>query len=279
MEAKSQSGLSMVDRSVPDPRPEQQGWQAELASSRPPPPVVIAINDGTGGDVNVDESSDSLGHSVSPLKPEVKRSRATPKTGLQGHRMAPATSPAPRARPRPAGARSASAVPVRAIDGSTRAGRRLPEHELVSVQGDGAEDYLKALIEQQKKDHSYFQQLTAIIQSNLDDHGANDRKHDSELKSVSEANLGLRREMYGIRDQQAQELPQRVEAAVRAANVELLEPRILAIENALEILRADQTHGASRDDMAAKYLEQLHGERPQESNVVIAGLKHVTDEL
>ena len=66
---------------------------------------------------------------------------------------------------------------------------------------------------------------------------------------------------------------------MRAATVELLEPRVLAIENALEILRTAQTHGASRDDMAAKYLEQLHGERPQEGNVVIAGFKHVTNEL
>ena len=230
-------------------------------------------------DVNVDESSDSLGHSVSPLKPEVKRSRATPKTGLQGHRMAPAVSPAPRPRPRLGGARSASAGPARANDGGTRAGRRLPEHELVGVQGDSAEDHLKALVEQQKKDHSYFKLLTAVIQGNFDDNGANDRKHDSELKSVAEANLGLRREMYGLRDQQAQELPQRVDAAVRAAYVELLEPRVLAIENALEILRTAQTHGASRDDMAAKYLEQLHGERPQEGNVVIAGFKHVTDEI
>ena len=231
-------------------------------------------------DTHLGDSSDSLGHSVSPLKPEPdgKRSRGTPKTGLQGHRLAPATSPAPRARPRLAGARSASAGPARTSGSSARAGRRLPEHELVIAKGDGAEDHLMALVEQQKKDHAYFKQLTAIIQGNLDDHDANDRKHDSELKSASEANLGLRREMYSIRDQQAQPVPQRVDAAVRAATVELLEPRALAIENALELLRAAQTHGASRDDMTAQYVEKLHGERPQEGNVVIAGFKHVTDE-
>ena len=106
----------MVVSSENDPHHQgRQGWQAELASSRPPTPVAqIPIVDNTGGDdTNVDgNSSDSLGHSVSPATPNppTKKSRdrrAAASSGLQGHGRAPNDPVSKRGRQPPSGARSA----------------------------------------------------------------------------------------------------------------------------------------------------------------------------
>ena len=224
-------------------------------------------------DTVVDDGSsgDSLGHSVSPLKPEpvAKKKRAPSPAGLQGHRLAPPETAARPPAPGRKGARSASAGA--AAEGAvaqrnrgktaSRAATQLPQHELKQPEGDSAEAWLKRLVLQQKADHEYLQQLGAFVQGTA----AAAQEDKLEKDTLANATLGLRREVYAIRDDQARDLPQRVDAGVRAGITALLEDRVSGIEASIEQLRQAQTHNATLPNTAADYLEQLHGVRPSEA--------------
>ena len=279
MDPKSNSGILMVERSIlHDPR----GWQQELASSRPTtptPPAAMPITEAVD-DVS---SGDSLTHSVSPLKPEpaAKKKRHPSPAGLQGHRLAPPEAAARPPAPGRKGARSASAG---ATAGGTAAQRsrgkaaapatqELPQHELLKPEVDTADAWLKCLVLQQQADHLYFQQLNDFLQKAA----ATTQEDKLEKDALANATLGLRREVYGIRDDQARDLPQRVDAGVRAGIAALLEDRVSGVEASLEQLRQAQTHNATLQNTAADYLEQLHGVRPSEGNTVMAGFKFLND--
>ena len=268
MEPKPNSGIIMVERSViHDPR----GWQEQLASSRPSSPTTaIAINDG----MEEGSSGDSLTHSVSPLKseqPAAKKKRTPTPAGLQGHRLAPPEAASrPPVPPRKGARSSSSGAAVRAAGRSTT---QLPQHELKKPENDSAEAWLKCLVLQQKTDHDYLQQLGVFVQ----DTAAAAQADKLEKETLANATLGLRREVYAIRDDQARELPQRVDAGVRAGIQALLEDRVSGIETSIEQLRQAQVHNAALQNTAADYIEQLHGVRPSEGNIVMAGFKFLND--
>ena len=145
---------------------------------------------------------------------------------------------------------------------------------------DTAEAHLKALILQKKVDHAYFELLRAQVQG-VSDAATNQEtvnaRADDERETIRNTAFGLRRELFAVRDELSRDIPPRIEAVVAAAAT-AYEQRLAGIEATLAQVQATFNVNAGREANVEQYLEQLHGERPAEGNVVMAGFQHLSAE-
>ena len=163
---------------------------------------------------------------------------------------------------------------------------KLKEHRVFTAPDKSVEARLASLELQQSTDHGYFTEIKQAfidIAQSLERQGNKHLQLQTAQTEHTQMGVNLRREIYEIRDKMANEmkrvLPELLKQSLQGDIGQVIEKKVSAIEESIAKLQGAMASNTDREQAMAKYLEDLHGQRPQEGQAVLETFRRVDQEI
>ena len=162
----------------------------------------------------------------------------------------------------------------------------LKEHRMFSAPDASVDARLAALEMQQSTDHGYFVEIRHAFNDIAKHLERYDQKHGNLQAAQAEhtqMGVNLRRELYETRDKLALDmkrvLPELLAHSIQGDLGQAIDLKVSIIEDSINKLQHAMATNTDREQAMAKYLEDLHGQRPQEGQAVLETFRRVDAEI